>query len=89
MGGGEGRGETGEKGGGGGGGRVGRQSEGLGGIVWVYKIGLKRPVIAMAITRKPQSLSLCLKETENWYSSSKTLFYKDCSLVSVKNPSNN
>ena len=30
------------------------------------------------------SLSLCLKETENWNSSSKTLFYKDCSLGSVK-----
>ena len=28
-------------GGGGGGGGVGRQSEGLGGVVWVYKIGLK------------------------------------------------
>ena len=27
--------------GGGGGGGVGRQSEGLGGVVWVYKIGLK------------------------------------------------
>ena len=26
---------------GGGGGGVGRQSEGLGGVVWVYKIGLK------------------------------------------------
>ena len=25
-----------------------------------------------------------LKETENWNSSSKTLFYKDCSLGSVK-----
>ena len=35
-----------------------RQSEWLGGVVWVYKIGLKWPVIAMAITRKPQSLSL-------------------------------
>ena len=32
----------------------------------------------MAITRKPQSL--CLKETENWNSSYKTLFHKDCSL---------
>ena len=31
----------------------------------------------------------CLRETENWNSSSKTLFYKDCSLGSVKNPSNN
>ena len=50
----------------------------------MYKIGLKCPVIAMAITRKPVSLSLCLKETENWNSSSKTLFYKDCSLGSVK-----
>ena len=40
------------------GGGVGRQSEGLGGVVWVYKIGLKGPVIAMAITRKPQSLSV-------------------------------
>ena len=67
----------------------GTQSEGLGGVVWVYEIGLKWPVIAMAITRKPQSLSLCLKETENWNLSSKTLFYKDCSLGSVKNLSNN
>ena len=66
-----------------------KQSEGLEGVVWVYKIDLKWPVIAMAITRKPQSLSLCLRETENWNSSSKTLFYKDCSLGSVKNPSNN
>ena len=44
--------------------RVGRQSEGLGGVVWVYKIGLKWPVIAMAITWKPQSLSLCLRDRE-------------------------
>ncbi len=66
-----------------------KQSEGLGGVVWVYKIGLKWPVVAMAITLKPQSLSLSLRETENWNSSSKTLFYKDCSLGSVKNPSNN
>ena len=29
------------------------------------------------------SLSLCLRETENWNSSSKTVFYKDCSLGSV------
>ena len=43
---------------GGGGGGFGRQSEGLSGVVWVYKIGLKWPVIAMAITRQPQSLSL-------------------------------
>ena len=42
----------------GGRGLVGRQSEGLGGVVWVYKIGLKWPVTAMAITRKPQSLSV-------------------------------
>ena len=40
------------------GGGVARQSEGLGGVVGVYKIGLKWPVIAMAITRKPLSLSL-------------------------------
>ena len=33
-------------------------------------------------------LSLCLRETENWNSSSKTLFYKDCSLGSVKNTFN-
>ena len=39
-------------------GLVGRHSEGLGRVVWVYKIGLKWPVIAMAIARKPQSLSL-------------------------------
>ena len=43
---------------------VGRQSEGLGGVVWVYKIGLKRLVIAMAITRKPQSLSLSERDRE-------------------------
>ena len=30
------------------------------------------------------SLSLCLKDTENWNSSSKTSFYKNCSLGSVK-----
>ena len=30
------------------------------------------------------SLSLCLRETDNWNSRSKTLFYKDCSLGSVK-----
>ena len=35
------------------------------------------------------SLSVCLRETENWNSSSETLLYKDCSLGSVKNPSNN
>ena len=35
------------------------------------------------------SLSLCLRETENLNSNSKTLFYKDCSLGSVKKPSNN
>ena len=54
------------KGGVGGGGRglVGRQSEGLGGVVWVYKIGLKWPDIAMAITRKPQSLSVSERDRE-------------------------
>ena len=31
----------GDGGGGGGGGGVGRQSAGLGGVVWVHKIGLK------------------------------------------------
>ena len=51
-------------GGAGWGGGVGRQSGGLGGVVWVYKIGLKRPVIAMAITRKPQSLSLSERDRE-------------------------
>ena len=35
------------------------------------------------------SLSVCLRETQNSNSSSETLFYKDCSLGSVKNPSNN
>ena len=35
-----------------------KQSEGLGGVTWVYKVGLKWPVIAMAITRKPHSVSL-------------------------------
>ena len=44
----------------GGRGLVGRRSEGLGGVVWVYKMGLKWPVIAMAITPKPQSVSLSL-----------------------------
>ena len=39
-----------------GGGGVGRRSEGLGVVVWVYKIGLKWPVTAMAITRIPVSL---------------------------------
>ena len=34
-------------------------------------------------------LSLCLRETENSNSSSKTLFYNYCSLGSVNNPSNN
>ena len=34
------------------------------------------------------SVSLCRKETKNWNSSSKTLFYKHCSLGSVKTPSN-
>ena len=29
-----------------------KQSEGLGGVLWMYKVGLKRPVIAMAVTRK-------------------------------------
>ena len=48
---------------GGGGGSEGK-SEGLGGVVWVYKIGLKCPVIGMAITRKPQSLSLCERDRE-------------------------
>ena len=72
----------------GGGGGVGRQSEGLGGVVWVYKIGLKWPIIANGNHSKT-CLSLCLRETENWNSSSKTLFYKDCSLGSVKNLSNN
>ena len=40
--------------------RVGRQSEELGGVVCVQvsKIGLKWRVIAMAITRKPPSLSV-------------------------------
>ena len=40
------------------------ESEGLGGVVWVYKIGLKRPVIAMAITRKPQARSLSERDRE-------------------------
>ena len=46
------------------GGGVGRQSEGLGGVVWVYKIGLKWPVIAMAITWKLQSLSVSERNRE-------------------------
>ena len=44
----------------GGGGHSHKQSEGLAGVPWVYKIGLKWPVIAMAITRKPQSVFLSL-----------------------------
>ena len=40
-----------------GGGGVGRQSDGLGGVVWVYKI-------AMAIIRKPQSLSVSERDRE-------------------------
>ena len=69
---------------------VGRQSEELGGVVWVYKIGLKSNDQSLQRqSLKNLSLSVCLKETENWNSSSKTLFYKDCSLGSVKNPSNN
>ena len=47
----------------GGGGGV---SEGLGGVVWVYKIGLKWHL--------KTSVSLCLRETENWNWSSKTFF---------------
>ena len=35
-----------------------KQSERLGGVLWVYKVGLKEPVIAKAITRKPHFLSL-------------------------------
>ena len=58
--------EKGEKGGGrkGGGGYSHKQSEGLGGVLWLYKIGLKWPVIAMAVTRKPQSLSLSERDRE-------------------------
>ena len=41
-----------------------KQSEGLGGVVWVYKIGLKWPVIAIAITRKPQSLCVSERDRE-------------------------
>ena len=44
-----------------GGGGGAKQSEGLGGVLWVYKIDLKWPVIAMAITRKPQPF--CLSRT--------------------------
>ena len=59
---GEGGGEGG-KGGRRGRGAVGRQSEGLGGVVWAYKIGLKWPVTAMAITRKT-SVSLSVWERQ-------------------------
>ena len=45
----------------GGGGHSNKQSEGLGGIVWVYKIGLNHS--------KKLSLSLYLRETKNWNSS--------------------
>ena len=34
------------------------------GVVWVYKIGLKWPVIAMAIIRKPQSVSVSERDRE-------------------------
>ena len=42
----------------------------------MYKVGLKWPVIAMAVTRKP-------------HSNSKPPFHKDCSPGPVKTPSNN
>ena len=35
-----------------------KQSEALGGIQWVYKLGLQCPAIAMAITPKPHCLSV-------------------------------
>ena len=53
-----------KKGGGGGGTLTTEQPEGLGGVLCVYKIGLKWLVIAMAITRKPQSLSLSERDRE-------------------------
>ena len=65
-----------------------KQSEGLGGVVWVYKIGLKWPVIAMAITRKPQSLSVSERDRELELEP-KTSFDKDCGLGLVKTPFNN
>ena len=50
-------------GGGGSGGKKGggekshshKQSEGLGGVLWVYKVGLECPVTAMAISPKPNT----------------------------------
>ena len=50
------------------GGQSYKQSEGLGGVLWVYKIGIKWPVIAMATTRKPWSLSLSDRQTEEYVS---------------------
>ena len=35
---------------------------------------------------KTSVLCVGLRQTENWNSSSKTLFYKDCSLGSVQKP---
>ena len=71
----------------GGGGGVGRQSEGLGGVVWVYKIGLKWPVIAMAITRKPQSLSL--SERDRTGTRALKFYFTRSKFRSSQNPSNN
>ena len=47
-----------------GGGALSLELEGLGGVLWVHKIGVKWPVIAMAITRKPVSLFVWDRELE-------------------------
>ena len=52
------------RGGGGGGGTITSSRKDWAELYGVYKIGLKRPVFAMAITRKPQSLSVSERDRE-------------------------
>ena len=47
-----------------GGGHSHKQSEGLSGVAWVYKIGLKWPVIEMAIARKTHYIYLSERDRE-------------------------
>ena len=60
-----------------------KQSEGLGGVLWMYKAGLKWPVIAMAITRKPHCLSVSLPSS---ITSQSILcnYFKVCTKFSLK-----
>ena len=44
-----------------------KQSKGLGRALWVYKVGLKLPIIAMTITGKPHCLSLSLAKRREWH----------------------